>query len=148
MKKIIYLLILIVSVSCSNEPEPIEYGADACDFCEMTIVSPAFSAQAVSSKGKQYKYDAIECMVNDLLQSDMEMAVLNVANYSQPGEMISVDQAVFIINDSIKSPMGANLAAVKKGEKTGLQDTESVYDWEGLKSHFLHQDSVYSINRQ
>lgn len=148
MKKIIYLLMLIVSVSCSNEPEPIEYGADACNFCEMTIVSPAFSAQAVSNKGKQYKYDAIECMVNDLLQNEMETVVLNVANYSQPGEMISVNQADFIINDSIKSPMGANLAAVKKGEKGRPQETQSVFDWESLKSYFLHQHSVYSNNRQ
>lgn len=147
MKKIIYLLIIIVSVSCSNEPEPIEYGSDACDFCEMTIVSPAFSAQAVSNKGKQYKYDAIECMVNDLLQNEIEMATLNVANYSKPGNMISVDQAVFIIHDSIKSPMGANLAAVKKEEQASLGVMESTYNWEGLKSYFLQKDSVYSINR-
>lgn len=147
MKKIIYLFILIVTVSCSNEPEPIQYGSDACDFCEMTIVSSAFSAQAVSTKGKQYKYDAIECMVNDLLQKDFDMAVMNVADYSQPGNMISAKQAVFIINDTIKSPMGANLAAVKKGDRKSQEYTESSYDWEGLKAHFLRKDSVYTNNR-
>lgn len=147
MKKIIYLLILIVSVSCSNEPKPINYGADACDFCEMTIVSSAFSAQAVSTKGKQYKYDAIECMVNDLHQNDYELAVLKVADYSHPGTMISVKEAVFIVHDTIKSPMGANLAAVKKNERKSLVNTESTYDWESLKAHFLRNDSVYTTNR-
>ncbi|GAB2769210.1 nitrous oxide reductase accessory protein NosL [Salinimicrobium soli] len=147
MKKIIYLLILIISVSCSNEPEPINYGADACDFCEMTIVSSAFSAQAVSTKGKQFKYDAIECMVNDLHQIDVDMAVLRVADYAHPGTMISVKDAVFVVNDSIKSPMGANLAAVKKNERKSLINTESTFDWEGLKVHFLRNDSVYTINR-
>ena len=147
MKKIIYLLILIISVSCSNEPKPIDYGADACDFCEMTIVSPAFSAQAVSTKGKQYKYDAIECMVNDLHQNEFDMAVLQVADYSHPGNMISVKDAAFVIHDSLKSPMGANLAAVKKSERESLVNTESTFDWEGLKAHFLRKDSVYTINR-
>lgn len=147
MKRIIYIMILIVTVSCSNEPKPIQYGSDTCDFCEMTIVSSAFSAQAVSTKGKQFKYDAIECMVNDLLQKDSEMAVMNVADYSQPGNMISVKKAVFIINDTIKSPMGANLAAVKKGDRKSQEHTESSYDWEGLKTHFLRKDSVYTNNR-
>lgn len=147
MKKIIYLLILMVSVSCSNEPQPIEYGAEACHFCEMTIVSPAFSAQAVSIKGKQYKYDAIECMVNDLLQNNTEMAVLQVADYSNPGNMIPVKKAEFIINDSIKSPMGANLAAVKKGKKANLEEPGTTYDWAGLKDHFLQKDSLYTNNR-
>ena len=136
MKKIIYLVFLTMLVSCSLEPEPIDYGNEACDFCEMTIVDPAFSAQAVSTKGKQYKYDAIECMVNDLLQKDIEMAVMKVADYSHPGSMIDAEKAAFIINDSIKSPMGGKLAALKKTEKnSGL-----ILDWAKLNDRF--QDSV------
>ena len=101
----------------------------------------------VSTKGKQFKYDAIECIVNDLHQIDVDMAVLRVADYAHPGTMISVKDAVFVVNDSIKSPMGANLAAVKKNERKSLINTESTFDWEGLKVHFLRNDSVYTINR-
>ena len=112
---------------------------------DRTIVNPAFSAQAVSDKGKQYKYDAIECMVNDLLQKEIEMAVIQVADYSQPGTMIKVDEAAFIINDSIKSPMGANLAALRKTDPAIKNSQGLQLDWANLKQRF--QDSVITNNR-
>lgn len=140
MKKIIYLVLLLTVASCSHEPKPIDYGHEACDFCEMTIVNPSFSAQAVSTKGKQFKYDAIECMVNDFLQKDIEMAVIQVADYSHPGNMIPVEQASFIINDSIKSPMGANLAAIMTANLEAETGSGLILDWINLKSRF--QDSV------
>ena len=139
MKKLILLPLLLFIMSCSTEPKPIVYGTDTCDFCEMTIVSEVFSARAVSSKGKQFKYDAIECMVNDLQQKEIEMAVLQVANYSNPGKMINVENASFIINDSINSPMGANLAAVNR-DNSSAKETE-VFSWNSLLEHFLQKDS-------
>lgn len=133
------MLTLLLMVSCSTEPKPIAYGTDACDFCEMTIVSEVFSARAVSTKGKQFKYDAIECMVNDLQQKEVEMAVLQVADFSDPGKMIDVENAFFIINDSINSPMGANLAAVNR-KNSNFKETE-VHSWDSLLDHFLQKDS-------
>lgn len=146
MKKIIYLFVLGLFTGCSNEPQPIDYGNDNCDFCEMTIVSQAYSAQAVSQKGKQYKYDAIECMVNDQLQNNYDMAVNLVANYEQPGTMIDVDKARFVKNDSIKSPMGGNLAAFKKESLVVRDGSEGKFSWEELIAHFLQKDSSNKSN--
>lgn len=129
-------------ISCSSEPQPIAYGSDNCNFCEMTIVSQAYSAQAVSQKGKQYKYDAIECMVNDQLKNNYDMAVNLVANYEQPGTMIDVDKARFVINDSIKSPMGGNLAAFKKESTVVRDESQGIYSWDELIAHFLQKDSI------
>lgn len=128
-------------ISCSTEPEPIRYGEDACHFCEMTIVSQAHSAQAVSTKGKQFKYDAIECMVNDHLKNETEMAVQQVADFSNPGTMMKVDMARFVINDSIKSPMGANLAALKE-KHNSTEGKENLMTWTELKARFLAGNSV------
>ncbi len=124
------------------EPEPIKYGEDGCQFCEMTIVSQAHSAQAVSTKGKQFKYDAIECMVHDLLEKDIEMGVIQVANYSEPGTMIDVEGALFLISESINSPMGANLAAVKKETGDPVLKDSKTYSWNELKAKFLKEDFV------
>lgn len=126
--------------SCSNEPQPIAYGSDNCNFCEMTIVSQVYSAQAVSQKGKQYKYDAIECMVNDQLKNKYDMAVNLVANYEQPGTMIDVNKALFVINDSIKSPMGGNLAAFKKESAVIRDGSQGIFSWDELIAHFLQKD--------
>lgn len=145
MKKSFYNLLFVILtvtfISCSTSPEPIRYGEDNCHYCDMTIVSQAHSAQAVSKKGKQFKYDAIECMMNDIINNPTEMAVKQVANFSNPGSMINVENAGFIINDSINSPMGENLAAIKKGSN------ENLYSWSELKARFLGEDSVTLNNK-
>ncbi|MFO7720174.1 MAG: nitrous oxide reductase accessory protein NosL [Gillisia sp.] len=143
MKKIIFTLLITVMygslISCSTEPEAINYGHDACHFCEMTIVSQAHAAQAVSVKGKQFKYDAIECMVNDINKNQTEMAVEMVSNFMQPGTMIPAQKAHFIINDSINSPMGANLAAIKLNSHG---DPDGLYTWKELKNRFLEDNNL------
>ena len=142
MKKIIYLLVLVLFTACSSEPQPIDYGKDNCDFCEMTIVSKAYAAQAVSEKGKQYKYDAIECMVNHQLQHNYDMPVNLVANFEKPGTMINVNEANFVINDSIKSPMGGNLAAFKQESAVVNTESEDSFNWQELRTIFLENDSL------
>ncbi|WP_083961649.1 nitrous oxide reductase accessory protein NosL [Salinimicrobium terrae] len=140
IKSLLYTLSLLgVLASCSTKPEAIRYGEDSCHFCEMTIVSKAHAAQAVSTKGKQFKYDAIECMVHDLQRNEAEMAIKQVANYSQPGTMLQVNEAQFIINDSINSPMGENLAAIKATAKNA-----PTYTWNELKAQFQSEKSVTS----
>lgn len=137
MKKIIYLLVLVLFTACSSEPQPIDYGKDNCDFCEMTIVSKAYAAQAVNEKGKQYKYDAIECMMNHQLQHNYDMPVNLVANFEKPGTMINVNEANFVIKDSIKSPMGGNLAAFKQESAVVNIESEDSFNWQELRLFFL-----------
>ncbi len=62
MKYIIHLGLLacclsLLSTSCRIEADPISYGHDQCNFCKMNIVDKAHSAQYVSDKGKQFKYE-------------------------------------------------------------------------------------------
>ena len=140
MKFYILLLMGILLISCSNEPEPIVYGSDQCSFCKMTIVSKAHSAQMVTKKGKQIKYDAIECMVKDNLQNyeESEIAVMLVSDYLEPGSMLTAMDAAFVIDEKITSPMGANLAAIKKGSNP--EKYSEAQTWNELKKHFLKED--------
>ncbi len=141
INKVLFTLLSITVISCSTDPEPIRYGEDACHFCDMTIVSKAHSAQAVSTKGKQFKYDAIECMVHDINKNQIEMALLQVADFSNPGTMINIQRAGFIVHDSINSPMGENLAAVE------MKAFNDLYTWEQLKARFLAGDFI-SLNHK
>lgn len=134
----VLLISIVFLTSCSTQPEPINYGTDACHFCKMTIVTKTHSAQAVSTKGKQFKYDAIECMVNDInMDNKAEMAVLLVADYLNAGEMISAEKATFIISSNIPSPMGANLSATANkvdAEQLKAQNGGELFDWKTLKN--------------
>jgi len=134
------IAVLCFLVSCKVEPELINYGSDACHFCKMTIVDQQHAAQYVTNKGKQFKFDAIECMVNELAEKKSDdIAILLVADYGSPGNMTSAISSVYLISPAIKSPMGANLsgfttendALVAKGENEG-----ELYNWVALLKKF------------
>lgn len=65
MKKIIKLLFMYMLLSaCTPKAQSITYGADMCHFCKMNIVDVQHASEIVTKKGKVFKYDAIECMLN------------------------------------------------------------------------------------
>jgi len=136
-KPFIGVVILLLTISCKVEPAAIEYGKDQCSFCVMNIVDKTHSAQYVTKKGKQFKFDAIECLVNDLSEkNESNLAKILVADYGNPGQMIDASSAIFLISPEIKSPMGANLSALSSSEKAKeLQQKYSgeIYSWESLK---------------
>lgn len=139
-KSVIGLGMLLIIFSCSVAPQPIEYGKDQCSFCKMNIVDKTHAAQYVTKKGKQFKFDAIECMVNSVIElNETEIALLLVANYGNPGEMINAKTASYIISPKIKSPMGSNLSAIASVEQANkLKENYSgnIYTWETLLEKF------------
>lgn len=136
------VFVLIFLSACAVEPVPINYGQDACEFCKMNIVDQQHAAELLTKKGKAYKYDAVECMLNYLNRNDLasdEMAFLLVCNYSQPGELIAAKDAIFIISEAIPSPMGAFLSALDNPD-SAEQIIEvkggEVVSWEELKKRY------------
>lgn len=143
LKLFIGTAILLLTISCKVAPEPIEYGKDQCDFCKMNIVDKTHAAQFVTAKGKQFKFDAIECMINYLDQSNEEkIAILLVADYGNPGEMTDAEKATYLISPAIKSPMGANLSAFsekKLAEEAQQKHAGELFAWETLKQKLSDQ---------
>ncbi len=136
---IIYILISFLFISCKVAPKEIAYGKDHCHFCDMTVVDKTHAAEYVTKKGKNYSFDAIECMVNEIKQKNNEdnLAFMLVANYNKPGELINALDATFLISENIKSPMGANLSAFKSKEEALTVQKENggeLFTWSTLKS--------------
>ena len=106
----------------------------------MNIVDKTHAAQYVTSKGKQFKFDAIECMVNDLkAKSNIDLTFLLVADFGNPGQMVDAKTATFLISPEIKSPMGANLSAFSSLEKaTEIQQkhTGEIHTWNSLQQKY------------
>jgi copper chaperone NosL len=133
----ISILTLLLVTSCKVEPEKINYGEDGCHFCKMTIVDNQHASQLVTAKGKVYKYDAIECLINDLKKRDStEVGMLLVNDYSNPGELISAESATFIISEGIPSPMGAFLSGFstkEAAEKVISENGGTLYNWQTVR---------------
>ncbi len=135
--RIAYLILLAALFSsCDRGPQPIIYGEDACDFCRMTIVDQQHAAQVVTQKGRAYKYDAIECMINDLKKWDKpEVKHYLVTDYKNPGVLTNALEANYLISEAIPSPMGAFLSAFAE-ESTRQKAFDSVggqmFQWSQL----------------
>lgn len=132
-------LLLFLS-SCSISPQPINYGKDACSYCKMNIVDKQHGAELVTKKGKVYKYDAIECMLNDIeSKNESEIGLLLVNTFDVPIELKEATTATFLISEKLPSPMGAFLTAFdsKSTAKTKMDEIGGeIFKWEELKIKF------------
>lgn len=134
------LLLIFTLTSCNLQTNEIHYGEDGCVYCSMTIVDQQHAAQLVTRKGKVYKFDAAECMINSLSDFDTEkVAQFLVTDYSAPTELIDATIATFIVSPEMPSPMRANLSASKSKESAitilGAKQGE-LYSWEEIQ-HYL-----------
>ncbi len=140
MRIVCIIIITILFISCEVKPEKIVFGKDACHYCKMNIVEKNHAAQLVTKKGKQYKYDAAECLLNDLKNKDVENAAfILVSDFYTPEKLVNATEAIFLISDSVQSPMGANLATFK--DKTVAlnfvkNNNGSLYSWTEIQQHF------------
>lgn len=145
MKNNIFIALLSVFLfSCNVAPQPITYGTDACHFCNMTIVDRQHASQLVNSKGKAYKFDAIECMVHSLQDEfkPEEIALFLVADFNKPGEWLDANSASFLVSEQIASPMGANLSAFEDqdvAQKMLEKFTGKRYSWKEIQEHLKQE---------
>ncbi len=126
--------------SCKIDSKPIAYGEQSCHFCRMTIVDQQHAAQIVTSKGKVFSFDAVECMLNHLKDIDTVSVTLYLVNdYTNPKELIDAKGANYLVSQGIPSPMGEFLTAFSK-EADALKARDEhggdLYSWDELLNHF------------
>jgi len=142
MKKTLTFFLLAcctLLLACQAGPQPIEYGVDGCHFCKMTIVDKLHAAEIVTQKGKVYKFDATECMVNFMNEFDTSQIKHYLSNnYLEAETLIDATQATFLISENIPSPMGAFLSAFENKDdavKIQLEKGGELFTWDELLNH-------------
>jgi copper chaperone NosL len=104
---------------CSVKPEPLVYGKDMCHACKMTLVDAKYGAEILTKKGKIYKFDDVNCLVN-FYTSDYEersnIQQVLVIDFATQEKLIDVNTAHFVRSESIRSPMGSGVAAFSTTE--------------------------------
>jgi copper chaperone NosL len=133
-------LTLLVS-SCTPEPVPISYGNDACHYCKMNIVDQQHAAELVTTKGKVFTFDAIECMLNYKQENEnTDYAFELINDFNAPGKLIDASTSYYLISKDLPSPMGANLTAFLT-EEAAIQMLNlkkgQVFSWRELQDHLL-----------
>lgn len=142
MKKtvLIFAILTVVLSACSISPQPINYGKDGCSFCKMTIVDKQHGAQIVTEKGKAFKFDAIECLLNYNNQNqEQPVALFLINDFNGSGDLIDATKATYLISENIPSPMGAYLSGFESQQKAVEIQQENggeLFNWEELNRQF------------
>ncbi|MEP2671337.1 MAG: nitrous oxide reductase accessory protein NosL [Cyclobacteriaceae bacterium] len=117
--------------SCSTDPVPLEFGKDTCHSCKMKLMDNKFGAELVTKKGKVYKFDDINCLLeyyNANEQEQTEYAHKLVIDFTKPGTLIDASNSHYLKADEIKSPMASQIAAFEDYELM----KENKENWRGI----------------
>ncbi len=142
MRLILTGLIVIVMVSCTVEPEPLQYGQDACHTCKMTLMDKKFGAELVTRKGKVFKFDDINCMLTYYHSGETDPSEFShrlVVDFAQPGKLIEAPDAFYLKSPGFKTPMASQVAAFEKKEnmETVKKELNGIYlVWGELVTQF------------
>ncbi|HEY1023794.1 MAG TPA: nitrous oxide reductase accessory protein NosL [Sphingobacteriaceae bacterium] len=135
------LFVSVLLVSCSREPVPLSYGKDPCEHCKMTIMDTKYGAEIVTAKGKIFKFDAAECMVDFINDNPGKYNapgdMLLTTNVAAPETLIDARSAFFLKDKAFKSPMGGNLASFNSRQlaENNLQNADgTILTWDELLS--------------
>lgn len=118
-------------LSCEVKPEPLRYGVDACYTCKMTLMDTKYGAEVVTVKGKVYKFDDINCMIDFYNSGDEpidEMVYKLVVDFAQPEKFVEAQDAFYLKSDRIRSPMASGIAAFETKTEMDVHKKE----WKGI----------------
>jgi copper chaperone NosL len=135
----------VLPVGCApKKPEPIALGKDQCSQCRMILSDPRFGCQLITPKGKVFKFDDVNCMVN---YADREDACrgsgcrLYIVDFTDKRHFLPVEEAVFFFHPRLRSPMGSGIGAFPARES--LEETHAAMGegggmlrWNEVRSRF------------
>jgi copper chaperone NosL len=143
LNAVLVLLGSTLLFSCDVAPQEIAYGEDQCSSCKMMISDSRFGAELVTSKGKIFKFDAIECMAEVVLKNNTsEYAYTLVTDFEKPGQLIDASRAKFLISKMRPSPMGAFLSAYDLSSTSiaGISNDKQLIDWKSTLEYVRKGD--------
>jgi copper chaperone NosL len=134
---------LLFFSACAATTEPIRYGHDDCTSCKMTLTDKRFGAEIVTIKGKVFKFDDLNCLVEYLKKGSIvekEVSQIVVVDFNHPGSFVATEKAFFLQSAAMKSPMRGDIACFstkKDRDAVKIQIGGGIeMAWENVKSTF------------
>lgn len=144
---LISITLLLFLSACSPERQEIYYGEEECSHCSMIISEPRFAGQLLTSKGRHFNFDAIECMVAFIESETTEKG--DIHSIWVPGfnneAWIPADEAHYLRSDNLQSPMSMNLSAyqdLSAAEEYRRNYTGEVLTWNDVQN-LIRQEWIH-----
>lgn len=139
MRHLVFVLVCFL-LACSKEPQPIHFGEDGCRYCKMIISDYRYGGELLTTKGKSYKFDSLECLAAYVLKSKEENENIHslwTIDFNNPGNFLAVNQSWYLNSNLLKSPMGLNFTSYKDKNSAEKQQKISggeIIRWTGVKN--------------
>lgn len=105
----------------------------------MGIQDSRFGGLILTKKGKSYKFDSLECLLDfevKKLDKNEEVKTRYVFNTFKKGDLVNVEQAFFLKIPNMRSPMGLGIWASNSTQEILKAQSEhggEVLNWSQLK---------------
>lgn len=141
---VVAILMLLMSIpflnACNKGPEAIDYGKDNCHYCKMTISDNRYGAELVSKKGRTFKFDDSVCLiefVKDNAQYNVPETQMFLASFSEPVELLNVQNAILFSHEALTGPMNGEITAFRNEDelnkvKSALNGEGAIVSWSNL----------------
>jgi copper chaperone NosL len=93
----------------------------------MVITDQRYGTEILTPKGKAYKFDSFECLVDYQKESPVEVGQYLITSFDQPGKLQNAENSWVIKCKEMPSPMGRYLTVFKEKEKA----TDIIQEKEG-----------------
>ncbi len=115
-------------------PKPIHYGKDQCAHCKMTVSDARFGCQLVTTKGRAYHFDDVQCLVAFVKAGTVtreDVAGYYLPDYSNGNRLLPAEGLWLLKSESLKSPMRGDVAAF--ADEADLEKVRDVHGGETLR---------------
>ncbi len=105
---------ILFLAACEPAPKDIMIGHDECAYCRMTISDKPYGSQIVSTTGKTWFFDSVECLAAYELTDGLEQDRIHsrwVPDFENPDVWVNAQHAHYLYSEELRSPMGLNLSA-------------------------------------
>ena len=104
----------------------------------MTLADDRYGAELLTTTGRVYPFDSVECLVSFLDDRDSGIDVHSswVTDFANPGQLIRADDAYYLKSETLTSPMGGGLTAFARVEdRDGARNAfgGEVLDWAAVR---------------
>jgi len=110
-------VLALMLAGCSDpQPRAVIAGVDGCADCLMMVDATGHGSELVTTTGKIYTFDSIECMNNYLFTYDGEEVVhsLWVTDFANPDDLVQAGNAYYLRSGALSSPMGLGITAFSR----------------------------------
>jgi copper chaperone NosL len=104
----------------------------------MLISDERYGTELISSKGKIFKFDSIECLTAYYIKlEDKSENNVVVTDFDRPSDFLSVERVVFVQSSRLRSPMGLYLSS--HSDEKGAENLIEMFggkilDWEAVQN--------------